>query len=147
VNPEQPGLLSTPAFKINGVQYVVALFPDDVTYVLPTGAIPGVPSRPAQQGDTITLYGIGFGPTTPSSPAGQITQASNSLVLPVQVGFSYCEFCALIYADIVYSGLAPGVVGLYQFNVVVPALPSGVTAWTMYLTGASGTVALAIALQ
>ena len=28
---------------------------------LVTGAIAGVPSRPAKAGDTITLYGVGFG--------------------------------------------------------------------------------------
>jgi uncharacterized protein (TIGR03437 family) len=125
VNPVQPGILATPAFQIKGVQYVVALFPDGVTYVLPTGAIPGVASRPAQQGDTITLYGIGFGPTTPSTPAGQITQAGNSLVLPPKVYFDASQ------AVVSYAGLAPGVVGLYQFNVVVPKLPNATPIMTI----------------
>src|SRR5712691_3890423 len=35
VNSVQPGLLAPPVFKINGTQYVVALYPDGVTYVLP----------------------------------------------------------------------------------------------------------------
>lgn len=147
VNAEQPALLSPPAFNIGGVQYVVALFPDNVTYVLPTGAIPGVPSRPAKAGDTIMLYGIGFGATTPNTPAGQITQATNSLVLSVKASFSACEFCAALQATVNYAGLAPGVVGLYQFNVVVPALTGGAASWTLALDGAAGIVVLPIAVQ
>jgi uncharacterized protein (TIGR03437 family) len=114
------------------MQYVVALFPDGVTYVLPTGAIPDVQSRPAKAGDTITLYGIGFGPTTPSTSAGQVTPASNSLALPVKITLSYGEFNTPLQATTTYTGLAPGIVGLYQFNVVIPQLPSSAgNTWTI----------------
>jgi uncharacterized protein (TIGR03437 family) len=147
VNAEQPSLLSPPTFNIAGVQYVVALFPDNVTYVLPTGAIPGVPSRAAQAGDTIILYGIGFGATTPNIPAGQIAQAANSLVLPVKAVFSACEFCAPLQATVNYAGVAPGLVGLDQFNIVVPALTSGAASWTLSLGGSAGIASLAIAAQ
>jgi uncharacterized protein (TIGR03437 family) len=142
VKAEVPALLSTPAFKINGYQYAVALFPDGVTYVLPAGAIPGVASRPAQQGDTITLYGTGFGPTTPNVPAGQIVQTDNSLMLPLTVSVGSQT------AVVAYAGLAPGVVGLYQFNVVVPKIPSGSS--TLEITfnlGTAGELALYLAVQ
>lgn len=42
-------------------------------------------------------------------------------------------------ATINYEGLAPGAVGLYQFNVVVPAVSSGVAAITFEL-GAPSTL-------
>jgi uncharacterized protein (TIGR03437 family) len=141
VNPEQPALLSTPAFDIKGSQYAVALFPDGVTYVLPTGAIPGVLSRPANKGDTITLYGIGFGPTTPSIPSGQIVQTTSSLALPLTVTIGASN------ANVTYAGLAPGVVGLYQFNVVVPVSYGQPTAAPLTLSlgaGASATLALSV---
>src|SRR5581483_2446852 len=71
VNNTQPGLLAPSSFKIGNVQYAGALFSDNKTYVLPAGAISGVPSRAAKAGDTITIYGVGFGPVSPSTSAGQ----------------------------------------------------------------------------
>ena len=114
VNPVEPGLLSPPAFKLIGRQYIVALLPDGVSYVLPAGTNIGLPARPAHTGESITFYGIGFGPVTPAIPAGQIVQGENSLTLPLRVFFGTTE------AQVTYAGLAPGAIGLYQFNVVVP---------------------------
>ncbi len=108
------------AFKIDGISYAAAVFSDGTTYVLPTGAIAGVPSRPAQAGDTITFYGVGFGPTTPSTPAGQIVQAGNTLISKLQVFFDDTSFPGTV----TYAGLAPGYLGVYQFNVTVPKLPA-----------------------
>ncbi|HTX34299.1 MAG TPA: hypothetical protein VME43_04730 [Bryobacteraceae bacterium] len=116
----EPGLLAPAAFKIDGISYAAAVFSDGTTYVLPTGAIAGVPSRPAQAGDTITFYGVGFGPTTPSIPAGQIVQASNTLISKLQVFFDDSSFPGTV----TYAGLAPGYLGVYQFNVTVPKLPA-----------------------
>jgi uncharacterized protein (TIGR03437 family) len=109
-----PGLLAPPSFVLGGQSYVVALFSDGFTYVLPPGAIPGVPSRRAHPGDIITFYGVGFGPVTPAIPAGQIVQQQNALLSNVIFSFGQ------VTASTTYAGLAPGAVGLYQFNVVVP---------------------------
>ena len=65
----EPGLLAPSSFNIGGKQYVAATFPDG-SFALPAGAIPGVTSRPAMPGDTVTLWGVGFGPVTPNIPAG-----------------------------------------------------------------------------
>lgn len=118
VNPEMPGLLVPPAFQINGFAYVAATFPDG-TFVLPPGAVDGISSRRARAGDTITLYGVGFGPVTPDLPSGQVVQQSNTLLLPFHVFISSQE------ATVAYAGLAPNSIGLYQFNIVVPKLPLG----------------------
>ena len=115
LNPAVPGLLAPPSFRIDG-QYVVAQFVDG-TYVLPTGAIAGVTSRPAKPGETIVIYGIGFGEVTPSIPAGTIVTQTNQIMADVQISFND------IPAPTTYAGLAPNVVGLYQFNVVVPDVP------------------------
>ncbi len=141
VNSVQPGLLATPLFNIGGRQYVVALFPDG-NYVLPPGSIPGVPSRRAKPGETITLYGIGFGPVTPNIPAGQIVQAGNSLSLPFQLQIGQSP------ATTPYFGLAPGAVGLYQFNVIVPNVAaSDSVALSFTLAGTSGSQVLFIPVQ
>src|SRR5665213_2443426 len=109
VDAVQPGLLAPPTnFDIGGTQYVAALFPDGVTYVLPPGAIAGLPSRLAKPGDTIMLYGVGFGVVSPSVPPGQIAELSNALVAPFTVSIGGTQ------AKVAYDGQAPTYVGLYQ---------------------------------
>jgi uncharacterized protein (TIGR03437 family) len=139
VNPVQPGLLAPPSFNIGGVQYAVATFADG-TYALPEGAIAGVTSRPARPGDVIVLYGIGFGPVTPDIPAGQIAQQANTLTSGLDVSIGGTP------AKVDYSGLAPNYVGLYQFNIEVPAVPSGHAALTFTLAGQAGTQTLYLAI-
>jgi uncharacterized protein (TIGR03437 family) len=118
VNAAQPGLLAPSSFNIGGTQYAVALFPDGMNYVLPPGAIAGLPSQRAQPGDTITFYGVGFGAVIPNIPAGQVVQQDNALALPIQIKFGTTQ------ARVTYDGLAPDAVGSYQFDVVVPSIPS-----------------------
>ena len=142
VNPVEPGLLAPPAFQIGGKQYVVALLPDGATFILPAGAIAGVASRPAQPGDTITVYGIGFGAVTPDIPAGQIATQSNQLARPLQILFGQTP------AQVTYDGLAPSFVGLYQFNVVVPQVPDNLlTPVSLSLGGVGGKQTLYIAIK
>ncbi len=113
-----PGLLAPSSFNIGGKQYLVALFPDGVTYVGNANLIPGVPFRPAAPGDIITAYGIGFGAVTPAVSPGAITGGSNAIPnLSISFGTTA--------ATIAYAGLAPNVVGEYQFTFVVPNVPDG----------------------
>ena len=114
----RPGVHAPPSFRIGGVQNLVAFFADG-TYVLPPGAIAGISSRRARPGETITFYGTGFGAVNPAIPPGQIAVGANSLVAPFTVTIGGTR------ATVAYSGLAPSFVGLYQFNVVVPAIPPG----------------------
>jgi uncharacterized protein (TIGR03437 family) len=142
MNVEQPGLLAPPSFAVGGTQYVVALFPDGATYVLPPGAIVGANSRRAKTGDVITLYGIGFGTVSPSIQAGQIEQAANALANSVHILFGGVE------GVLSYQGLAPSAVGLYQFNVTVPNVtPGDAVPVTFTLAGTAGAQKLAIAIQ
>jgi len=142
VNLAQPGLLAPPSFQIRGKQYAAALSNDGATYVLPPGAIPGTASRPAYPGETIVLYGVGFGPVTPIVEAGEVVQQSNALTMPVQIFFGQ------IPARVSYAGLASGTVGLYQFNVVVPNVAaSDAVPVTFTLGGASGERTLYTAVQ
>ena len=142
VNATEPGMVAPPSFNIGGRQYVAALFPDNVTFAIPPGAIPGVPSRQAKPGDIIVIYGVGFGPVTPDTPAGQIVQQQTDLVSPLQIFFGQTP------ATLKYQGLAPQQVGLYQFNVVVPNVGSNdATPLSFTLGGVSGTQQLYIAVQ
>ncbi len=114
VSTTEPGLDAPPDFQVGGSQYAAALFTDGVTYVLPPGSVTGVTSRQAKPGDTITFYGVGFGAVTPAVAPGQITPGNNSIAGTFQLFFAGQP------ATLLYAGLAPGAVGLYQFNAVVP---------------------------
>jgi uncharacterized protein (TIGR03437 family) len=141
VKTTEPGLLAPPSFILKGTQNVVALFANTLTYVLPV-ALAGVTTARARAGDTITLYGIGFGTVTPDIPAGQIVQQTNALQSTFQV------FFAGIPATVTYEGLAPGFLGLYQFNVVVPNVAaSDSVPLTFTLAGTAGPQNLVIAVQ
>src|SRR5262249_22194531 len=120
INTVQPGLLAPPQFNIGGTQYVTAVLSDG-SYALPAGAIPGASTPPARAGETMTLYGIGFGPVTPSTPAGQVASGNSQLLLPVQFLFEQAA------ATVSYAGLSPGSVGLYQFNLTVPNVSGSAT--------------------
>jgi uncharacterized protein (TIGR03437 family) len=115
----QPGVLAPASFTVSGKVYAAALFPDNVTFALPPNALPGVVSKYAKPGDTLILYGIGFGPTTPNINAGQVVSAGNSLAMQLTVSFGG------VPTTLTYMGLAPSFVGLYQFNMIVPNVANG----------------------
>ena len=118
ISATQPGLWTPAAFHIGDLQYAAAVFPDFKTFVAPPGTIPGALSRQAHPGETIVLLGVGFGAVTPDIPAGRIVTEPNQLVSPVTFFFGQTPVTP------VYAGLMPsgGAVGLYQFNLVVPAI-------------------------
>jgi uncharacterized protein (TIGR03437 family) len=139
VNPVEPGLLAPPAFLVGGIQYAAAVLGDG-SFAMPVGAVPLVTSRPAKPGETMVLYGVGFGPVTPASLAGQVVQQSNSLASKFQMSIGGLP------ATSQYAGLAPSFTGLYQFNITVPAAASGTAALTFNLGGTAGTQTLYIAV-
>jgi len=117
VNARQPGLFAHPAFTVAGRQHVGAVYSNDGnTFVMPSGAVPGITSRPAKPGDTILLFGIGFGAVTPGPWAGELAQQQSALSEPVTIYVNQSK------ATLLYAGLVPGAVGLYQFNLVVPTV-------------------------
>ena len=142
VNATQPGLYAPSWALVNGTQYLGAESASFATFVLPPGAVSGIPSQRAKAGDTIVLWGIGFGSVNGDVSAGQIVQAQNTLALPLQV------FIGGTQAKVTYDGLAPGSVGLYQFDVVVPAVASSdAVPVTFTLGGTPGTQTAFIAVQ
>jgi uncharacterized protein (TIGR03118 family) len=105
-------------FLFAGTKYIAATHSDNVSLVGPPNLITGATTTPVQPGDTVVLYGNGFGVTNPPAPNGQLINAALSLAtLPtITIGG--------VAAKVVFGGLTEA--GLYQFNVVVPAgLPAG----------------------
>jgi len=92
-------------------------------------------------GDTIVLYGVGFGPVVPNIPAGQLVGQSNTLSSSLQI------FLGGSPATVLYSGLARNYTGLYQINIVVPNVAANAVPLTFALGGMAGTQTLYIAVQ
>jgi uncharacterized protein (TIGR03437 family) len=134
-------MLAPSSFVIGGNQYVAAQHADG-TFVLPAGAIAGLSTRPAAPGETILMYGIGFGSVSPAVNAGQVVGVVNQLVSPLTISFAGAS------AGIAYAGLAPGFVGLYQFNVVVPNVSDGDRVPLSFsLAGTQGSQTMLIAVK
>ena len=77
----------------------------------PTGAF-SFNTRPVKAGETLILYGVGFGPTTPPVPAGQPYSGAAATNTPVTITIGGMQ------ANVVFAGITEA--GLYQFNLTVP---------------------------
>lgn len=135
-----PGILAPAAFKVGSTQYAAA-FHADGTLVTP-GTIPGVAGTPAKAGEVLVFYGVGFGPVSGAPVAGQIPPDGTSLINPVQFTIGQAP------AEVSFAGLAPGLVGVYQFNVKVPAgSPTGDVPVSVSLSGVALPQSLSIAVK
>lgn len=137
-----------PAFFTVSPQNYVAARHADGTLVGRPDLFSGVVSRPARPGETIWLYGTGFGPTSPAlAPDLQVSApvalASCPSVIeffglpvpwslitgpcPVSIAIgqpsAWTQPSTPTYAVAIYAGLVE--TGLYQLNLTVPTLPDG----------------------
>jgi uncharacterized protein (TIGR03437 family) len=104
-------------FTIDNGAYVAAIHTNG-TLVGTSGLISGVTTQPAAPGETIELYGTGFGPTNPALPTGQLVTTPEPLASDVTV------LIGGVVATVPYAGLVEA--GLNQINVTVPSsLSSG----------------------
>jgi uncharacterized protein (TIGR03437 family) len=76
-----------------------------------------VGATPASRGSVIQIFATGAGATSPALAAGQPAPASGSLVLTVA---QPTVTIGGLNAPVQFSGMAPGFVGLWQINAVVP---------------------------
>jgi uncharacterized protein (TIGR03437 family) len=89
-------------------------------------------SNPAPAGSTILIYGTGQGQVSPSVPDGTAAPGPPGLAQTVAVPTSNPSTClnsqpsmcvaigSAGFGNVVYSGLAPGYIGLWQINVTIP---------------------------
>jgi len=83
-----------------------------VTFAAITGA--------ARPDDILAIYSTGLGRTNPAFEAGVLPPGIGATVEPVTVTIGG------IQAEVLYAGVAPGLAGLYQINLRVPAnAPNG----------------------
>ncbi len=101
--------------------YAPGLFSVDGKYVIAQavdGSLIGSPgSRPARPGEIVTVYGTGFGPTSPPYDISVLPTA------PAQLRYG----AWLVVPGYQITPLWSGVIGpgLYQLNVTLPVVPDG----------------------
>ncbi|MBI4478404.1 MAG: hypothetical protein HY651_00090 [Acidobacteria bacterium] len=89
------------------------LIGDTTVLAAPTGSSSSSSRRPAKRGEVIRIYCTGLGAVTPAVETGALagsSQTSPSATVTID-GLS---------ATVQYSGTAPGFVGLYQIDAMVP---------------------------
>jgi uncharacterized protein (TIGR03437 family) len=107
-----------PSFSLLSAKYAAGIVVTSTGYDIigPAGAFPYT-TRPVKAGETLVLYGVGFGATNPPAPSGQaVSAAAISVTLPkITIGG--------MTAQVNFGGIVEA--GLFQFNVVVPNAGSG----------------------
>jgi uncharacterized protein (TIGR03437 family) len=112
----------------SGRGQAIAVLADTATIVAPIGTTSD--SRPARPGEIITLYGTGFGPVTPPIETGTnscsasrcLPDLSNLLIRRCVVNpVITIAGTRLADQDLLFCGLAPQLVGLYQLNIRIPS--------------------------
>jgi uncharacterized protein (TIGR03437 family) len=108
-----PGIFS---LRQDGTGPGAILIANSATFAQPAGSILQRESRPAARGEFITIFCTGLGALdnpVPSGAAAPASPLSRATTLPeVRIGG--------IAGNVVFAGLAPMFVGLYQINVQVP---------------------------
>ena len=142
IAPRAPRLLSVGGTSFGAITLA------DGTLPLPAGTFPGLDTHPAHAGDTLVIYAIGLGPTSPGVPVGQAAPSSEPLSrltsTPVVNMFNTGSPALVVQPS--FAGLTPTYAGLYQVNVTVPAnSPKGTVNITLGFNDAiSNAVQLAI---
>lgn len=125
------------AFFAHDGRYVVAHAGSE--FIGRAGLIPGLVTRPVRAGETITIYGTGFGLSAPGTQPELLVTAPAPLASPVAVRIGGAA------ASVAYAGQVGS--GLYQFNVVVPQLPAGDHGVDAEITTLAVTAAMYLTVQ
>jgi uncharacterized protein (TIGR03437 family) len=127
--------------RSNEVQVTIAAFDPGIFTVNETGRGAGIfvkedgsvvtAANPADRGSGITFYAAGLGAVNPPVAPGQPGAEAEPLNRTVRAPRVFFDSYA---ADVIYSGLAPGIAGRYHVTVHVPTLLSPATNISVSLT-------------
>ena len=112
VTPFDPGLFS---LSQTGSGQGAILIAGTATVPAPEGSVAG--GRPVRAGEFLSLFAVGLGPVENQPLSGAVAPvnpfATTKLTPQVTIGGTQ--------ASVLFSGLAPGLAGVYQVNVEIPA--------------------------
>jgi uncharacterized protein (TIGR03437 family) len=114
-----PTLHAIPQFTVGGRAHVVAQTPDFRSFVGNPGMVTGIAFTAARPGQTVVVYALGCGPTSPATVPGAVNAANAPLALPSEVRIGGQR------AAVAFAGAVANTIGLYQFNVVIPEIAPG----------------------
>jgi uncharacterized protein (TIGR03437 family) len=89
------------------------------TWAVANGTFQGVTTTPAKPGETVVLWGTGFGPTSPTAPVGVPVPTDQLYLTSSQVSVTVNGTPADVYQNQAF--LAPTSAGEYQLAVTIPA--------------------------
>jgi uncharacterized protein (TIGR03437 family) len=115
------------AFTVASSQYAPAIFAwpgnqavalhQDLTDAVKAGTFAGLATTSAKPGETIILYGTGFGPTAPAAPTGT--------VIPVGTTYATTSLPTVTLNNapvpVLGAALVAGSAGLYQISIQIPS--------------------------
>ncbi len=95
------------------------------------------PTQPASGGSVVSAYVTGLGTVSPAvtsgQPAPQTPVSRTDSTVTATIGNQT--------AQVQFAGLAPGFVGLYQVNILVPTLPAGQYVLSISAAGTASNIA------
>ncbi|HWB95891.1 MAG TPA: hypothetical protein VG672_04290, partial [Bryobacteraceae bacterium] len=93
----------------------------DASIAQPEGSLPGASPQPARRGGVISIYTTGLGDVSPAARDGE-----NSLDVLRHTARTPRVLIGGTETEILFSGLAPQFVGVYQINArISPDAPTG----------------------
>jgi uncharacterized protein (TIGR03437 family) len=99
------------------------------------------PENPAARGEVLAIYATGLGAVEPNVKIGETAPLDTT----IRTADTPTIQVAGEPASVLFSGLSPGSVGLYQINVVIPAsVPAGTATLTVGASGRSTSTAVLI---
>jgi uncharacterized protein (TIGR03437 family) len=102
------------------------------TYAAAAGSIPGANAAPAMAGQYVSIYCSGLGAVVNQPADGAASPASKLATITAQIIVGIDDH----FAAPSFAGMAPGFVGLYQVDVLVPSGLQGPSATvTLFVNG------------
>ena len=120
---------SSVPFTVTAQQYSPSLFPwpqsqpvathTDYSYAAKPGTFPAQPNTiAAKPGETIVVWGTGFGPTSPQAPFGVSVPTTSVFSTSSNVSATLASAPIAVYQNV--ATLASGFAGLYQIGITIP---------------------------
>ncbi len=94
--------------------------------------------HPAAIGETVEIYAVGLGPTDPVISPGMTAPKSPLAKVITTTTVTLPDNSGAINLPVVFAGLAPGLIGIYQINATIPTGSAGQREVFVHLKNGTG---------